>query len=340
VADLPLPDWGVVPSGEDGPADPFDREGPFKRVRPLSTDAGSLAVLAPERFHDSLRESLETIGFSPCFTERPRDGREAASEDDPFDVREYVRSAGNMDAVLLVVPTDRSLATVVPGPVVDGVPIGLVPADEPAELRRWLDCLQPGQRPVAVWGVLAMGTDQYLEPAADLYRCLRENEPRSAVSVHDWRASRIDRSTLCQTLARGPALGIYLGHGTGDRWGGYQGCAWEHVAGVSRERAIGTLVILACDTLATDDGLPFGVRFVRSGRARAVVGVPNDIAVTKVQDTANVLGQHRTLAESDTIGAVLSSVVPSVGQPRSPDLSMLRIVGLPVQPLCSLPRPR
>jgi hypothetical protein len=297
------------------------------RTAPLEA-TGPLTVVAPECFQDSLRDALERHRFRLQVRERPTD----RGGEDPYGVRELAQSLdGSNESVLLVVPTGRSLERVAAGPVLDGVPIGLLPADDPGDLDAWLDSLRPASRPIRAWGVLAMGTDQYLGPAAELHSCLRENVADSSVTVHDWRANRIDRPTLWATLARGPALGIYLGHATPSGWGGYQGCDWTDVTSVSQERSIGALVNLACETLGGQES--FGVRFLRSGRARAVIGLSGEVPVDDVCAISRLVGQTLGTDTPVTAGRILATVYASAGESIRAVLDRVRLVGLPVQPL-------
>jgi hypothetical protein len=316
------PDWGSVPVPPDRPPVALDATEPS--AAPV---AGRLAVVAPAGLRRPLADALRERRGGVVARERRRDG----ASDDPYDVRGVVADA-DPDAVLLVVPGDERLADVVPAPVVDGVPVGLLPAARPGAVAGWRSTVAGGPRPAAAWGVLAMATERYLGAAGDLYARLAAADG-AGPPVYDWRASRIDRVRLCEWLATGPSLCVYVGHGRPRGWGGYQGCDWADVARVDRRRPAGAVVALACGTLGDGDGPPFGVRLVRRGRALSYLGCPGDVAVEDVVALAEALGAALADDPPATVGDLLVALDARVGGEPGAALRTFRLVGLPDQPL-------
>ncbi|MFT4922234.1 MAG: hypothetical protein ACI8XM_001447 [Haloarculaceae archaeon] len=330
MADSLGPEWGVVPTDPD--------RTPARLTAPAASDragldgCGTLVVVCPDRFRDPLGETVASTPLDCRFHERPRRRDDAA---DPFGVADLIRrDCDPGDSVLLVVPAGCSLASAVPAPVVDGVPVGLLAADRPAALAGWQARLCESPGPVPAWGVLAMGTDRYLDLAGTLYERLDGQPVDPDLGVRDWRASRIDRPTLCEYLASGPSMCVYLGHGTPGGWGGYQACRWRHVADVVCRRPAGAVISLACDTLRSGAGeKAFGVRFVQSGRARAFLGAPGDVSVDAVRELASAVGDTLVTERPQTVGALLVALASRADELGREALTSLRLVGLPPQRL-------
>lgn len=321
----------INPDAVPTTGDPSTRLKPEVSGRSTPERPRTLAAIAPDRFRDPLRAAFADRQVELTAWERVRTG----SGDDPYGVRAVAEDQRAADGLLLIVPEDQPLATAVPGPVVEDVPVGVLPAEDPAVVRSWLEAIGGGVGPVPAWSVLAMGRDRYLEPAGDLRVRLSSATIPEGVTVRDWRANRIDRRTLCASLAVGPSLCVYLGHGTGDGWGGYQNCTWCHVAAVEQARPIGSIVSLSCDTLHDrGDEQSFGLRLIRSGRVRTFVGSPAEISVNGIQAVADTIADVVLTKSPATVGELLAAVQASVDGAGQRTVDRLRIVGLPVEPLC------
>jgi hypothetical protein len=331
MTDSPGPPWGVVPT--DPNRTPARLTTPATASDRAAIDgSGTLLVVCPERFREPLGETFARTPLDWRCEERPRRRGDTV---DPFGIADLIRrDCSPGDSVLLFVPPACSLAAAVPAPVVDGVPIGLLAADQPESVAGWRASLRESQGPVPIWGVLAMGTDRYLDPAETLYDRLDSRIDEPDLGVRDWRASQIDRPTLCEYLASGPSMCVYLGHGTPRGWGGYQACRWRHLVNFECRRPVGTVVSLACDTLRyLGDEAAFGLRFVQSGRARAFVGVPGDVSVDTVHDLASALGEILVAEAPRTVGELVVALASRAKEVGLGGLNSLRLVGLPAQRL-------
>lgn len=288
----------------------------------------SLLVVAPAASGRAVAEALSGAPLTVRTVTPP--GERGPTADGSALVGDALADHGPVDGALLVVPRDTEVASA-PGPVVDGVPVGVVRADAPADLRPWLDAVRPPVVHAATWAVLAMGKDEFLAPAGALRSGLR-GPP--GVCVRDWRADRLDRTALCRRLATGPSLAVYLGHGRPDGWSGYQALRWRHVTAVARRTPAGAVLALACDALAEPTGtVPFLERFVRTGRAGAVVGPVGAVETATLERVATLLGTVLRDDRPATVGALLCGLARRADAPLRAHLSSYRLVGSPLQPL-------
>lgn len=226
-----------------------------------------LAFVAPPSFQRPLLEALEAAGIQAARFRRP----EPRGGADPYQLGALARRLeGRAEALLLVAPARRSPRTVAPGPVVEGLPVGLLFAREPAELSSWLAAVRCARSPQAPRAVLAAWDEHYLRLGRRFARHLRTAHARSAVT---WFADRLNRLALLERLARGPTLAAYFGHGLTDGLGGYHGVYREHFEAQERWRPCGVFVTWACDTLKQERaGGSFGRFLVESGRAAGFLG--------------------------------------------------------------------
>lgn len=277
-------------------------------------------LLAPESLHATL--GGRAVGGRSASADRRAGGqatgvvlrplpRADGRRGDPYQLRDRLPGvlaevAGDghvVDRVVLVVPRRRGAAGAVPGPVLDIgdrlVPVGVLPADRPADLSAW--CAARARRASAADGadadgacagtslgdgpsrageagggpvVAAMGTDRFLEPAGRWLAALAA----AGLVPADRRASCTRREEFAEVLASGPDLVLYLGHGHHLGWSGYQGLRWQHLP--PQRRPIGVVVPLACATLAQPRGQRgFGVRLVVEGRALACLGAVRPLPI-------------------------------------------------------------
>jgi hypothetical protein len=257
---------------------------------------------------------------------------------DPYGIASL--DGARADAVLLVAPRGRAPARLVPGPVVDGVPVGVVQADGPGELAAWLAAVRQARLPdpAPAWAVLAMAKDQYLGLARRFHSTLRVGVG-GRVAVPDWMADRLTGEEAAAALAGGPRLAVYLGHGRSNGWSGYQAFRWTHVAAAPLVRACGTVVGFSCRNLQHLRGaLPFGTRWVMEGRAAAFLGAVSDVATEGGFALADELAGELAEGGHATIGAVLAALDRRLAAdpalaPAYRELRRFRLIGNPLQPL-------
>lgn len=179
-----------------------------------------------------------------------------------------------------------------------------------------------------------MGKDVYLDAAGRWITLLRQRRPD--LRVRDLRASKVGRAELVAALLRGPQLVVYLGHGRARGWSGYQGVRWHHLDTSAPIQPVGVVIALACDTLAPGrDGIGFGERWVRSGRASAYVGAAGSIDIADGLALSARLVERLASGRDSDIGALLAAIADNGQSSRA--LARLRLVGDPRARLASAP---
>ncbi|KFA87974.1 hypothetical protein [Archangium violaceum] len=290
-----------------------------------------LALFAPSSFRRPLVEALGAAGLPAVFHRRPEPG----DGGDPFHLEALARRlAGHAGGVLLVAPPHRSPRTVVPGPVVGGLPVGVLFAREPGALSPWLEAVvQWGRRACGPQAVLAAWEEHYLRLGRGFARHLRAVCPGRTIT---WFADRLNRPAMLERLAGGPALAAYFGHGHSDGLGGYHGVYREHVEAQGAWRPCGVFAAWACDTLVqARGGGSFGRFLVGSGRAvgflgsTAAVRTPDNAALVELAGTC--FERMRPANLGRWVCAIDAALVP--GSPAWRAWRTYRLLGAPSQPL-------
>ena len=89
------------------------------------------------------------------------------------------------DHPLIFWPPDKPLSES-PGPVVDGIPIGILPVENFAQLDKWQQAWQVKRPPASFMATLAMGASPFLEKIEEIRGALETAFPRQV--VHNWQA--------------------------------------------------------------------------------------------------------------------------------------------------------
>ena len=202
--------------------------------------------------------------------------------DDPYAMTELLPSLG-VDAAVLVVPRRRGSRRSLPGPVVAGVPVGILQADHCGHLS-----VRPG-RPDATshWVVAAMAKNVFLSASDDWASRLADVH-----QVIDLRADRARRDDLLGGLAAGPGIVLYAGHGSPRGWAGYQALRIEHVIDAQGPEAApaGLVMAFACKTLARHRARwPFGSALVQTGAARAYLAPATTVFTADAERLAEIV---------------------------------------------------
>lgn len=285
--------------------------------------ARALACVAPARYRLPLEDGLAAVGLRVLFLpDRDSLGRAAAM------------ASEEADALVVVVPRNKSLRMAAPGPVIKGLPVGLLPSDSPRDLQPWLDGLLRQESGSGEWAVMAMARKSYLAGGRRFVRWLRGADPDR---VRPWFADTVSQEEVCERLATGPRLAVYVGHGRGRGFSGYRGLRWRHLARVKTYSPCGTIFSLACDTLKrTHNSQPFGSQWVMSGRAAAYFGPAEAVTISGITRLGHLAG---ALFERDKL-VTLSDLIKGLETRTSedPDLTdarrafeMCRLVGNPLQ---------
>lgn len=267
---------------------------------------------------------------------------------DPYRLRDrlppLVEDAG-ADAALVVAPRRRGPARAVPGCVLPGsdgraVVVGLVQADAPDDLATWLSTTgandqreRPAASPVVV---AAMGKDLYLDLAGRWHGELVD----AGIDAADLRADRTRREVLCDAIGTGPEVVLYVGHGRARGWAGYQAMRWHHIEAVTPSARCGLVLAMACSTLSRTRGVvPFGSRFVSSGRAGAYLGAVGAITNDDGRRLVDLIVTALASGRHPDIASLLTDVATDLDPDLTPVLSAFRLIGDPLQPLPQVPSP-
>lgn len=251
-----------------------------------------------------------------------------------------IRAAGPAGTIVVGEAADR-LLSVLDGPCLAGVPVGLVPMATASALDPWLSALEARRHPVAGGPeveVLAMWKPLYLAWAERFTTALRGSDRDGPARVRDSTADRVDRAEVCRRLARGPALAIYLGHGRVRGWSGYRGLRFGHVESVPVVRPVGVLLSLTCKTLAAERGhSPFGLRWIRTGRACAVLGAVEAVEIGPLEEIADALLALLGDGTERTLGSLIAELDAGLRRQGSPgalrNWTRFRLLGDPGQPI-------
>ncbi len=265
---------------------------------------------------------------------------------DPFRLRALL-AGGPGEPVLLVAPRRWGPRRLVPAPVVEGSPVGLLLATRashlpPAPALSDSVAHRPeAAPPEAPWVVAAMAKDVFLRPTDGWADTLN----RAGCPTLDLRADRARRSDLAAALGKGPGVVLYAGHGRNRGWGGYQGLRLPHLAAAEPEetgpegaapRPAGLVIAFACDTLKRSRSrTPFGIGLVEAGCARAYLGAVGSLRTSDAEALAEVvipLLAHRSHA---TVASLLQGIEGAVGATGAARRAWrsFRLIGDPLTPL-------
>lgn len=296
-----------------------------------------LLVVAPSALGRAIVDALAAPGLAVSVVVRNEPGSDLR---DPYRLACLAeKAAGVAEAVLLVVPRRRSPARVAPSAVIQGLTVGIVQASSLAELAPWLNAVGGRCDTPPVWATMAMGQDFYLALGGGLAEDMRRGAAGSNLNVEDWRADRLSRAELCASLARGPRLAVYVGHGRASGWSGYQALRWRHVAAAPLVGPAGLIVGFTCDTLKYDRGTsPFGCRWVREGRAAAYLGATNAVISEAGARLVEAFGGLLAERRFGTIGALLSALNRRLAEDRAladarHAFRAFRLIGHPLLPI-------
>lgn len=193
------------------------------------------------------------------------------------------------DYLLVIAGSRRAAGNVIDSFMPRGIPTGIVFANKPGDLSHWLYSLDkpvPGRE--KRMAVLSMWKDFYLK-WADLYSsALQKGYSGNGISVEKWYADEISKTEVGNLLSKGPSLAIYVGHGRSRGWTGYRGLRWHDIEKHRNFNPIGTLMSVTCKNLLVENNkVPFGVKWVMTGRARTFMGAVHDVKINPLKKISN-----------------------------------------------------
>ncbi len=299
-----------------------------------------LVVIAPREYWPVIRSGLVVCDYKVRFFVRQEIISSKKSKqkiaNDPYQLTQLVtRLRTKVDALLLVVPRNRSPRSVAPGPLISGLPLGLVFANQPSDLKPWL-MAATYDSPHHLWVVLAMWRRSYLRLGKRIARWMRSSNPNN---VEGWYDDTITRDDLVQKLAQGPRVVVYVGHGRPRGLTGYEGLRWYHFTQVQQRQPCGTFICFACDTLKRTYGVfPFGCRLVLSGAVGAYLGAVEPLLVDANTRLAHLMGElfdKRAASDLATLVIKMHERLHDKPEykPAYKAFSDYRIIGNPLQAL-------
>jgi len=253
------------------------------------------------------------------------------------------------DAALLVGPSRRAPATVLPAPFATGldgrrVPIAWLPARDPVSLRRFAATAarvhsRAGAR--SALALLGQWLPRYLHVTQRLCRLADD----AGVRALRWTGDGMTRESMISALGCGVGLGLYVGHGRSMGWVGYHGVRAHHFpddtvdrdddgarASASLREPMGAILSLCCRTASRRRvALSYAEAVPLMGVAAASFGAVGDTLYS--DNTRWAVGVCDALAAgASTVGELLSRAAPA-----SPSaLASYRLIGDPLAPLgCS-----
>ena len=297
-----------------------------------------LACVAPDTYKRMLSEELGTLKMGIQFHRRPSPqliSKRPKLTNDPYAIGPLAKKLkGKVDGILVVAPLNRSPHRTIPGPLVNGLPVGIVFSNQPEDLQPWVDSLRNQKKGSPVWAVLSKWNDYFLTRSQRVAKWLRVSNPRA---VETWFADDVTRDELCERLATGPRLTWYMGHSRSRGLSAYHGVRWPHIEEVTPFSPCGTVIALSCDTLKRERGMfPFGCQWVSHGRTAAFFGSVDSISM---QSTLSMAYEIGALFENKTVNTIGDLITQLENRLHStPYLSdthrafkSYRIIGNPIQ---------
>lgn len=150
---------------------------------------------------------------------------------------------------------------------------------------------------------------------------------RSGSIVRDHRAIVSPRRDVLDDLNGAADVVIYLGHGRGRGWNGYQTIRRDHLDDGLWTGPVSAVLAFACSTLDEDRGPSFGAALVAAGRARSYLGWP---AALPLDDGLTLADRfvHSLIRGAPSIGALRAMVGRSDLRPSEREVfADCRIVG-------------
>jgi hypothetical protein len=244
----------------------------------------TLLCVGPERFRQTIRQRWQSNGERVFFVaeEHPHSAAGRAR------LESHCRAShGKPDALLLLVPKRCAPQNAVPGPVIAGLPTGMMLADSPEDLMAWITSRRRKAESGA--GIMAMWRRSYLMLGSRFHRWLQAG---GYSRIEDWFANEMNCGDVCRRIAAGARLVLYLGHGRSEGLCAYMGLRWRDIAAPRKFQPCSSMICFACDTVKRDAEAPFGCRMVSSGRALSYFGSTDAVNLRANAQLASLAGRE------------------------------------------------
>lgn len=287
-----------------------------------------LLCIGPERFRQAITQHWKETGERVLFAseEHPRFPHIL-----PIIEAQRRRSGEDISALLLLVSKRSAPQRIVSGPSLAGIPTGLLPADDPAELSHWFSSRH--RKSCARVGIMAMWRRSFLSLGRRFHRWL---EVGGYPGIEDWFANEVNCSEVCRRISSGPNIVLYLGHGRSEGLSAYLGLRWSNVAAERPFQACGTMICFACDTLKRESRAPFGYRMVCSGRSLSYFGSSGAVPLRANAQLANLTGRAFATQGVQNLAQLVRKLDVETGSSSRlaaarQALQTFRIIGNPLQ---------
>lgn len=293
-----------------------------------------LLCIGPERFRRAITRHWQQTEQRVLFAseEHPRFPHVL-----PIVESQRRRCGQDLSALMLLVPRRSSPQAILNGPTVAGLPTGLLPADEPAELTHWLSSHARQSNPRV--GIMAMWRRSFLSLGVKFHRWL---DLGGYPGVEDWFANEVTCAEVCRRISSGPNIVLYLGHGRSQGLCAYLGLRWNDVVAEREFQPCGTMICFACETLKRDSRVPFGYRMVFSGRSLSYFGSCGAVPLRANAQLANLTGRAFATEPIQNLAQLVRRLhadtqVSSRFVAARQALQSFRIIGNPLQQFSAKP---
>lgn len=298
------------------------------RTGPLHSMNDVLLCVGPERFRQTFMQNWQSTGERALFVAEEHPQAPAAIAR----LESHGQAVGDrVSAVLLLAPKRCSPQKVLPGPMVAGLPVGLMLADKPEDLQAWMAARQ--KKADNGVGIMAMWRRSYLSLGARFHQWL---EAGGYGVIEDWFANEMNCQQVCRRIAAGAQLVLYLGHGRSEGLSAYLGLRWSDIASERKFRSCGSMISFACDTVKRESKLPFGCRMVCSGRALSYFGSTAAVMLRANAQLASLAGKQFAAGHARNLSELvraLDAITQTSHKLRAARqaLQTFRIIGNPLE---------
>jgi hypothetical protein len=247
---------------------------------------GKLLVVAPPGMWGELKQVL-SLRY-PEIEFLPESGLDRTNYSNSVDHLAWQLNP-DRDHLLIVAGKRRAAGNIANSFMPNGVPTGSLFANNTGDIRSWAGSFKKrGQEQGRTFAILSMWKDFYLKWANLYASALQHGYSLNGNRIKKWYADEISQDQIGANLAKGPSLAIYVGHGRSRGWSGYRGLRWHHIEQHPMVNPVGVLMSITCKNLLVEyNQVPFGVRWVMSGRAGTFMGAVHDVRINPLIKISN-----------------------------------------------------
>jgi hypothetical protein len=228
-----------------------------------------------------------------------------------------------------------------PGLFIDHWLLSLVFYKNDHELFNWHHALNNYSKgPSKKVFVLGMMKPFYMRWANQFYSCFKK-EKCFGKETSKCLPDTTTNTELAQTLSKGCALAIYVGHGRSRGWSGYRGFRFCHMEETEQSHPVGVLFSFSCSGLKADkkDSIPFGLQWITTGRACTSIAASESLQIKPLEIIANVFMESISTSRLFRVDELLFKMNEKIKKINDPQVAVnwqcFRLIGNPFQRLKS-----